>query len=54
MEPLNARVNEATDLTAYFLEQAQALIRWSIEHPAYSQLMFWRPVPNYEPSAAAL
>ena len=53
MKPLNARVNEATDLTAYFLEQAQAFVRWSIEHPAYSQLMFWRPVPNYEPSAAA-
>ncbi len=53
MEPVHARVGEATDLHAYFLEQAEVFLRWTIEHAAYSQLMFWRPVPNYEPSADA-
>ncbi len=28
-------------------------MRWLVEHPAYAQLMGWRPVPNYEPSAEA-
>jgi AcrR family transcriptional regulator len=27
--------------------------RWAIEHPAYAQLLFWRPVPGFVPSEAA-
>jgi AcrR family transcriptional regulator len=30
-----------------------ALVRWAVEHPAYSALMFWRPVPGFVPSARA-
>jgi AcrR family transcriptional regulator len=30
-----------------------AMVRWSVEHPAYAPLMFWRPVPGFSPSAAA-
>lgn len=26
-------------------------IRWCTEHPVQAQLMFWRPVPKFEPSA---
>src|SRR3954447_4771014 len=29
------------------------LVRWAVEHPAYTPLMFWRPVPGFEPSAQA-
>ena len=29
---------------------ARAIVRWSIEHPALAQLLFWRPVPGFEPS----
>jgi AcrR family transcriptional regulator len=29
------------------------MVRWSVEHPAYSPLMFWRPVPGFTPSEAA-
>ena len=32
---------------------AVAMIRWRLENPAYSQLLFWRPVPGFEPSADA-
>jgi hypothetical protein len=28
-------------------------VRWCIEHPVQAQLMFWRPVPKFEPSADA-
>lgn len=29
------------------------MVRWSVEHPAYAPLMFWRPVPGFTPSEAA-
>jgi AcrR family transcriptional regulator len=51
MEPI---VDSAgSDVRAYLLRNAEAFVRWSVEHPAYSQLMFWRPVPGYEPSPEA-
>jgi AcrR family transcriptional regulator len=28
-------------------------VRWAVEHPAHSALMFWRPVPGFVPSAQA-
>ncbi len=27
-----------------------AVVRWAVEHPALAQLLFWRPVPGFEPS----
>ena len=41
------------DLPGYLLNVAEDFTRWSVEHPVYSQLMIWRPVPGYEPSADA-
>ncbi len=32
---------------------AEAFVRWSIANPAYSQLLFWRPVPGFMPSEEA-
>ncbi|MDK3256846.1 TetR/AcrR family transcriptional regulator [Blastococcus capsensis] len=29
------------------------LVRWAVEHPAHSALMFWRPVPGFAPSERA-
>ena len=29
------------------------LVRWAVQHPAYSALMFWRPVPGFVPSEKA-
>lgn len=31
----------------------EAAVRWAVENPSYSQLLFWRPVPRFEPSASA-
>ncbi|MGY1915316.1 TetR/AcrR family transcriptional regulator [Blastococcus sp. SYSU DS0973] len=41
------------DPLAALREGATVVVRWAIEHPAYSALMFWRPVPGFEPSEAA-
>ncbi len=43
----------ATTLAEILLPAAQAFVRWSVEHPAYSQLLFWRPVPGFAPSPEA-
>jgi AcrR family transcriptional regulator len=54
MEPLHRRhIDETTDLQTYLQSSADTFVRWAVEHPAYTQLMAWRPVPNYEPSADA-
>ena len=28
--------------------------RWAVEHPATAQLLFWRPVPSFEPTPEAM
>src|SRR6266542_3568227 len=40
-------------LEEILLPGARACVRWSIEHAAYSQLLFWRPVPGFTPSPEA-
>lgn len=41
------------DLHRFLLAAANRFVRWAVQHPAYAQLMFWRPVPGYAPSPAA-
>lgn len=53
MSDLLCDVDDATDLPAFLLEFATGFVRWDIEHPVHAQLMGWRPVPGYEPTAAA-
>jgi AcrR family transcriptional regulator len=33
------------------LDAAAVFVRWAVEHPAYTQLLYWRPVPGFQPSA---
>ncbi|MEO6822586.1 MAG: TetR/AcrR family transcriptional regulator [Candidatus Nanopelagicales bacterium] len=42
-----------TDAGAFLVEAATGFVRWALEHPAYAQLMFWRPIPGWEPSTSA-
>ncbi len=44
---------EGRSLAEVLLESATSFVGWSIEHPAYTQLLFWRPVPGFTPSAEA-
>jgi AcrR family transcriptional regulator len=45
--------NDGRPLEEILLDGAGTFARWSVEHPAYTQLLFWRPVPGFEPSADA-
>ncbi|MCU1595713.1 MAG: hypothetical protein JWO12_3105, partial [Frankiales bacterium] len=51
--PFYAGVRDAEDLPAYFLQTGRAFVGWMLAHPAQAQLMCWRVVPGYEPSAEA-
>src|SRR3954462_3880400 len=53
MDPLHAQEKDVVELQPFLLEVASRFIRWTMEHPAYSQLRMWRPVPGYEPSPEA-
>lgn len=53
MAPVHAAAHDATDLPGYLLHCAELFVGWMLEHPAQAQLMCWRPVPGYQPSAAA-
>jgi AcrR family transcriptional regulator len=53
MEEAVGRLGQPDDPAAYLRGFGASFVRWTVEHPAYSQLMFWRPVPGYEPSPAA-
>ena len=44
---------EGRSLAPVLLESAEAFVGWSIENSAYTQLLFWRPVPGFTPSAEA-
>ena len=41
------------DPLADFRGGMDVFVRWAVEHPAYSALMFWRPVPGFVPSERA-
>ena len=30
---------------------ARAIVRWAVDNPALAQLLFWRPVPGFAPTA---
>ncbi|MCY7374247.1 MAG: TetR/AcrR family transcriptional regulator [Spirochaetaceae bacterium] len=40
-------------LSQMLMQSAESFVGWSIENPAYSQLLFWRPVPGFTPSTEA-
>lgn len=46
-------VFDGADPAGGALVTAEACTSWAVTHPAYAQLMFWRPVPGFAPSAAA-
>jgi AcrR family transcriptional regulator len=41
------------DLVADYRQGVGEFVRWAVEHPAYSALLFWRPVPGFTPSEHA-
>jgi AcrR family transcriptional regulator len=47
------RAGTGNDLVGHLLARENTFVRWAVEHPGYAQLMFWRPVPGFTPSARA-
>ena len=35
-----------------FRAAARAVVRWAVDNPALAQLLYWRPVPGFAPTAA--
>src|SRR3954470_21758720 len=44
---------EGRPLEEILLDSGRAMTKWSLEHPAYTQMLFWRPVPGFAPSEDA-
>lgn len=44
---------DGRSLDEVLLRAAEEFVGWSVAHPAYTQLLFWRPVPGFAPSAEA-
>jgi len=53
MTAYNVQPQPGDDLATILAEESSRHARWSMDHRAFAQLMFWRPVPGFEPSPAA-
>ena len=50
---VEATPTDGDDLVAILTTAAETSVRWAVEHPTYAHLLFWRPVPGFEPSPEA-
>lgn len=46
-------VEDGQPLDEVLLHAAESFVGWSLAHPAYTQLLFWRPVPGFTPTPEA-
>ncbi|MEV5475205.1 TetR/AcrR family transcriptional regulator [Streptomyces sp. NPDC052207] len=51
LEPYSARLAE--DPRAVIVAGQQAGVAWAMANPVLAQLLYWRPVPNFEPTLQA-
>lgn len=51
LEPYSARLAE--DPRAVIVAGQQASVAWAMANPVLAQLLYWRPVPNFEPTPQA-
>jgi AcrR family transcriptional regulator len=54
LEVMRAAMAGATPGLDALTKGLEASGRWALAHRALAQLLFWRPVPSFEPSAAAM
>jgi AcrR family transcriptional regulator len=54
LEVMRAAMAEAEPGVDALAAGLDASGRWAVEHPATAQLLFWRPVPSFEPTPAAM
>ena len=53
VSPLEEALAARPDVSVLLTGVADTFVTWAVEHPGFAQLMFWRPVPSWEPSSAA-
>lgn len=53
MQQAQPAIDELGSLADKLTAAGRALAGWSLAHPGYSQLLFWRPVPGFVPSSEA-
>src|ERR1700761_7187493 len=53
LEALRGGMHAAPPGLAAVAGAMEATGRWAVAHPVLAQLLFWRPIPGYEPSAEA-
>jgi len=53
MQAFGDELDPTLSLEESLLASANAFIKWAVEHPEYTQLLFWRPVPGFTPSERA-
>src|SRR5262245_5416454 len=49
---VRAAIEQGPRGMATFRAAARAAVRWAVENPALAQLLYWRPVPGFVPTAA--
>jgi AcrR family transcriptional regulator len=49
-ESLESALSTVPPSPERFRVGVKAVVGWCVEHPGLAQLMFWRPVPGFEPS----
>jgi AcrR family transcriptional regulator len=47
---IDAAMEDAEPGVARLMALARAVVRWSVEHPGMASLMYWRPIPGFEPA----
>ncbi len=51
---VRAAIGDASPGMAAVIAAAEGTGRWAVAHPMLTQLMFWRPIPGFTPSAEAM
>ena len=54
LDAMSAAIQTAEPGLAALAAGLEASCRWCLAHPATAQLMFWRPVPSFEPTGRAM
>jgi AcrR family transcriptional regulator len=47
---IDVAIEDAEPGVGRLMALAQAVVRWSVEHPGMASLMYWRPIPGFEPT----
>ena len=51
---VQAAIEQGPGGVATIRAAARAVVRWAVENPALAQLLYWRPVPGFAPTAATI